>query len=154
MLVAGPVSKTQRKQLPKAQAACDKEWDKLLKRTTWDPTSVKAWSWVSHISKTAGVKAHGAKIVEICVVEGAELEDQDLGNVFKGRAALDGSWVKGESYDVVFFYRIGSSPLACKPVRLLTSSGYSPNLISNKLTWKRIHTMRLAGNCNMGPVTG
>ena len=41
VLVAEPVSKTQRKQLPKARAACDKEWDKLLLRTTWDPMTVK-----------------------------------------------------------------------------------------------------------------
>ena len=41
VLVAEPVSKTQRKQLPKAEAACDKEWDKSLLRTTWDPVTVK-----------------------------------------------------------------------------------------------------------------
>ena len=45
-LVAEPISKTQRKQFPKAQAACDKQWDKLLLRTTWDPMTVKKWSWV------------------------------------------------------------------------------------------------------------
>ena len=49
-LVAEPVSKTQRKQLPKAQAACDNEWDKLMLRTTWDPMTVKEWSWVSQKS--------------------------------------------------------------------------------------------------------
>ena len=30
LLVAEPVSRAQRKAIPKAQAACDKEWDKLL----------------------------------------------------------------------------------------------------------------------------
>ena len=40
-LVAEPVSKTHRKKLPKAQAVCDKEWDKLLLRTNWDPMTVK-----------------------------------------------------------------------------------------------------------------
>ena len=34
MLAAEPVSKTQSKQLSKAQAACDKERDELLKRKT------------------------------------------------------------------------------------------------------------------------
>ena len=37
LLVAEPITRTQRKQIPKAQAACDKEWEKLLKRSTWDP---------------------------------------------------------------------------------------------------------------------
>ena len=47
-LVAEPVSKTQRNPFPKAQAACDKEWDKLMLRTTWDPITVKELSWVPH----------------------------------------------------------------------------------------------------------
>ena len=33
MMLAEPVSKTQRKQTPKARAACNKEWYKLLKHT-------------------------------------------------------------------------------------------------------------------------
>ena len=41
VLVAEPVSETQRKQIPKAQAACDTEWDKLLSRIAWDPMTVK-----------------------------------------------------------------------------------------------------------------
>ena len=73
--VAEAVSKTQRKQISKAQAARDKEWDTLLLIATWDPTTVKEWSWVSHKSKTSGVKVHAAEISEICLVKGAELDD-------------------------------------------------------------------------------
>ena len=98
VLVAEPVSKTQRKQLPKAQAACDKDWDKLLLRTTWVLMTVKEWSWVSRRSKTTGVKVHVAKIFEICVVKGTGLDNSDLRGIFKGRAVLDGSWLKDEHY--------------------------------------------------------
>ena len=77
ILVAEPVPKTQRKQLPKAQAECDKERDKLLKRTTWDPTTVKESSRVSHMSTTTGVKVHVAKMFDICAVKRAGLDDKD-----------------------------------------------------------------------------
>ena len=40
LFVAEPVTRAQRKKIPKAQEACDIEWDKLLKRDTWDPTMV------------------------------------------------------------------------------------------------------------------
>ena len=72
--------------------------------------TVKSWSWVSHKSKTTGVKVHVAKILEICVVKGAELEDDDPRKIFKGRAVLDGSWVKDENYDVALFNEMASSP--------------------------------------------
>ena len=37
-------------------------------------------------------------------------EDSDPRKKFKGRAVLDGSWVKDENYDVALFNEIGSSP--------------------------------------------
>ena len=127
-LVAEPVSKTQRKQLPKAQAACDKEWDKLMLRTTWDPTTVKEWSWVSHKSKTIGIKVHIAKMFEICVVKGAELEDDDPRKVFKGRAVLDGSWLKDENYDVALFNEMGSSPASMQAGKAVDVFGLQPEV--------------------------
>ena len=63
MLVAEPVSKTQRKAIPAAQKACDTEWLKLMKRMTWDPSTVQEWSFISSESKRTGVKVH----VAICL---------------------------------------------------------------------------------------
>ena len=42
LLVAEPASRKQRAQNPKAQAACNIEWNKLLKWTTWDPSIVES----------------------------------------------------------------------------------------------------------------
>ena len=61
------------------------------------PMTDKEWSWASHRSKTTGVKVHVAKIFEMCVAKGAELDDKDPRNVFKGRAVLDGSCVNDEN---------------------------------------------------------
>ena len=53
---------------------------------------------------------HVAKILEICVVKGAELSESDPRRIYKGRAVLDGSWVKDENYDVALSNELGSSP--------------------------------------------
>ena len=38
------------------------------------------------------------------------MPDDDSNKKFKGRAVLDGSWVKDENYDVALFNEMGSSP--------------------------------------------
>ena len=110
LLVAEPVSRAQRLKIPKAQEACNKEWDKLLRRDTWDPTSVREWNFTCLEAKRLNSKVHVAKIFEICVVKGAELDDSDPRKIYKGRAVFDGSWVKDENYDVALFNELGSAP--------------------------------------------
>ena len=63
MLVAEPVTRAQRANIPKAQAARDEEWAKLLRRETWDPHSVKEWDFVASRSREIGIKVHVVKIV-------------------------------------------------------------------------------------------
>ena len=41
-------------------------------------------------SRRTGAKVHVAKMFEICVVKGAELDDSDPRKIYKGRAVLDG----------------------------------------------------------------
>ena len=65
---------------------------------------------VLHKPKTFGVKVHVAKICEIFLVKEAELDDKDIRNIFKGRAVLDGSWVKDENSVFALFNDMGSSP--------------------------------------------
>ena len=77
LLVAEHITRTQRRQIPKAQAACDKELEKQFKRSTWDPYTVCEWNFVATESKRMRIKVHGAQMFEICVVKGAELDDKD-----------------------------------------------------------------------------
>ena len=125
--VAEPVSRAQRRNIPKAQAACDKEWDKLLKRFTWDPASVTEWKSIAYESQKTGIKVHVAKIFEVCVVKGAELDDKDPRKIYKGRAVLDGSWVKDENYDVAIFNDQGSSPANMQAGKAVDQYGLLPD---------------------------
>ena len=56
--VSEPVTKAQRRQNPKAQAACDLEWNKLLKRKTWDPSSVTEWRIIQKEAQRTGKTIH------------------------------------------------------------------------------------------------
>ena len=69
---------------------------------------------------------HVAKMFEICVVKGAELDDKDPRKTFKGRAVLDGSWVKDENYDVVLFNEMGSSPATMQAGKAVDVFGLQP----------------------------
>ena len=85
--------------------------------------TVKEWSWVSHKSKTIGIKVHVAKVFEICVVKGAKLEDREI---FRGRAVLDGSWVKHENYGVALLNAMGSSPASMQAGKAVDAFGLQP----------------------------
>ena len=63
---------------------------------------------------------------EICVVKGAELDDKDPRNIFKGRALLDGSWVKDENYDVALFNEMGLSPATIQAGKAVDVFGLQP----------------------------
>ena len=60
LLIAEPVTRAQRRQLPKAQAACDLEWNKLLARGTWDSASVTEWKETARRFQKSGEKVHVA----------------------------------------------------------------------------------------------
>ena len=124
--------------MSKAQAACDEEWQELHKRSTWDPNTVREWNFVATESKRIGIKAHVAKMLEICVVKSAELDDKDPSKIFKSRAVLDGSWAKDENYDVASM-KWAHPLLQCKRNKLLTFSGFSPDARLSKLTLRQ-HT--------------
>ena len=69
LLIAEPMTRAQRRQLPKAQAACDLEWNKLLARGTWDPKSVTEWKTIANNFMDSRRKVHVTKMFEICVVK-------------------------------------------------------------------------------------
>ena len=126
LLAAEPISRIQRRQIPKAQAACDKEWEELVKRSTWDPYTVCEWNLNATEFKRTGVKVHVAKMFEICFVKGAELDDKDPRKNFKGRAVLDGSWVKDKNYEVAFFNEMGLSPATMQSGKAVDVFGLQP----------------------------
>ena len=63
---------------------------------------------------------------EICVVKGAELEDSNPQKKYKGRAVLDGSWVKDENYDVAMFQEFSSGPATKEATKIADLYGTLP----------------------------
>ena len=65
--VARPVDRKERLANPKAKAALDKEWNKLITQGCWDYATVREWSDVSAEARKTGAVAHVGRIFDICV---------------------------------------------------------------------------------------
>ena len=65
--VARPVDRKERVANPKAKAALDKEWNKLITQGCWDYDTVREWSDVSAEARKTGAVAHVGRIFDICV---------------------------------------------------------------------------------------
>ena len=93
--------------MPDAKAAVDKEWDKLQKIPTWQLTKVRNKKEVIDEARKEGRTAHFASLVDICHLKNSELEPTC--RKYKGRGALRGDIVKGDSGSYAVFTEEGSS---------------------------------------------
>ena len=93
--------------IPAAQAAVDKEWEKLEKIPAWDLTKVRSKSEVIDEARTKGAKVHFASLMDICHLKNAELEAKH--QKYKGRIVLRGDIVKDDSGSYAVFNEQGSS---------------------------------------------
>ena len=93
--------------IPAAQAAVDKEWEKLAKIPAWDATKVRNKSEVIDETRTKGATVHFASLMDICHMKNAELETKHQKD--KGRVALRGGIVKEDSGSYAVFTEQGSS---------------------------------------------
>ena len=90
-----------------AQAAVDKEWEKLEKISAWNLTKVRCKNEVIDEARTSGAKVHFASLMDICHLKNAELEAQH--QKYKGRVVLRGDFVKDDSGSYAVFTEQGSS---------------------------------------------
>ena len=97
----------QAKEIPAAEAAGDKEWEKLEKISAWNLTKVRSKKEVIDEAKTKGVKVHFASLMDICYSKNAELEAKH--QKYKGRVVLRGDIVKDDSGSYAVFTEQGSS---------------------------------------------
>jgi dUTP pyrophosphatase len=72
--VARTVGKSEIASTPEANAACKKEWDKLIAKTCWDTEAVKPWRAVCKKANEDGVEVHIGSLHELCMEKGSELE--------------------------------------------------------------------------------
>ena len=59
--------------IPAAQAAVDKEWEKLEKISAWNLTKVRSMKEVIDEARTSGATVHLASLMDICHLKNAEL---------------------------------------------------------------------------------
>ena len=88
--MARPVNKAEVRVTPAAQAALQKEWDKLRAAGCWDESGVREWADVASEARRKNAKAHVGMIFDICVEKGSELPKGDPGRKFKGRVVFQG----------------------------------------------------------------
>ena len=93
--------------IPEAQAAVDKEWEKLEKIPAWDLTKVRSKSEVIEEARTKGIKVHFASLMDICHLKNAELEAKH--QKYKGRVVFGGGIVENDSGSYAVFTEQGSS---------------------------------------------
>ena len=89
-LVARPVGKKEVQGNPKAKAALDKEWLKLVNAEVWLPKP-REWNDVANEAKRMNKTIHVGRVFEICVEKGSELPESDPGRKFKGRSVFRGT---------------------------------------------------------------
>ena len=93
--------------IPAAEAAVDKECEKLEKISAWNLTKVRSKKEVIDEARTKGAKVHFASLMEICHFKNAELEAKH--QKYRGRVVLRGDKVKDDSGSYAVFTERGSS---------------------------------------------
>ena len=84
------MGKAEIKSQPKAQAALQKEWERLRRKKVWDldPKGVRKWSDVAAQARREGKEVHMGMLYEICVEEGSEL-GPSCANIKEGSSSLE-----------------------------------------------------------------
>ena len=93
--------------IPAAQAAVEKQWEKLENIPAWYLTKVRSKSEVIDEARRKGAKVHFASLMDICHLKNAELETKH--QKYKGRVVLRGDTVKDDSGSYALFTEQGSS---------------------------------------------
>ena len=84
--VARSVGKAEIAANKSAQAALDKERDRLVKAKAWDETKVAEWSVIAAKHRADGTKAHIGRVFEICTEKGSEFPAGHPDRKYKGRS--------------------------------------------------------------------
>ena len=91
---------------PAAEAAVDKEWEKLENISAWNLSKVKSKKEEIDEARTSGATVHFAQLMDICHLKNAELEAKHQN--YKGRVVLRGDIVKDVSGSYAVFTGISN----------------------------------------------
>ena len=103
--------------IPAAEAAADKEWEKLEKISAWNLTKVRSKKQVIDEAKMSGATVHFASLMDICHLKNAELEAKH--QKYKGRIVLRSDIVKDDSGSCAVFAEQGSSASQMKAAKIM-----------------------------------
>lgn len=125
-LVARPVGKAEIRSTPEAQAALDKEWNRLLSIRCWREDTVRELYDVAEEARRNGTKAHFGRLFELCVEKNSEQPKDSPHRKFKGRSVFQGNNVRGENADVAIFGEMSSSPATMEAGKAVDYYGLFP----------------------------
>lgn len=153
MHVSADASKASRKdwmRIPKASAAMDKEWDKLMSCARPDPRdkgkgvfdmdSVRELSTAKAEAKRNGTNMHHGHIAQMCTVKHSELPDSDPKMVYRGRGYVLGYQIKDESHDWAELANIGSTSPSLAAGMAIDAVSRLPGYVSESADAKSAYT--------------
>ena len=148
-LVARPVTKAERAINPKARAALDKEWKKLMDQVVWIMEEVRSWKDVQREAMDRGEIAHVGRIFDICVEKNWELAEDDPLRKYKGRVVFEGCHVKDQEGKWAIFQEITSCPATLEAGKMADAYGMLPGHDIEMSDGESAYTQALLG----GPKT-
>ena len=148
-LVARPVTKAERAINPKARAALDKEWKKLMDQVVWIMEEVRSWKDVQREAMDRGEIAHVGRIFDICVEKNWELAEDDPLRKYKGRVVFEGCHVKDQEGKWAIFQEITSCPARLEAGKMADAYGMLPGHDIEMSDGESAYTQALLG----GPKT-
>jgi hypothetical protein len=125
--VARPVTKKEIAAPPKTQEACAKEWTRLHAIGCWDESCVRKWRSEASEAKQSGTKVHIGRVFLICVEKNADSPKDNPARTLKGRVVFEGSYVRGESWDIALFHDLSSCPATMEAAKVADAYGLMPN---------------------------
>ena len=124
--VARPVSRAERKKIPKAMAEMKKEWDRLRNMGTWDDYTVRGWKEVAREARLANQEVHFGYLLGLCFEKGSELPEGHPDRNFEGRVVFDGSDVRDQDKNIALFQELSSSPATMQASKAADTYGLFP----------------------------
>jgi hypothetical protein len=126
VMVARSVGQAEVRREPEAQAALNKEWEKLEKAGCWDLSSVQEWHGVAQAAQKSGTKVHVGRVAALCTEKNSELPRGSAGRMYKGRVVFLGNNVADEQNMAAIFADLGSAPCTMAAGKMIDLVGLFP----------------------------
>lgn len=145
LCVARTVTKKEAAVTPEAQAAMNKEWDKLEKQKAWVVEDVREWVQVSAEAKAKGQVVHVGRVFGILVEKGSELPKGHPERKFKGRVVFQGNNVRDQAGDYALFEELSSAPATMEAGKAVDAYGAVEGNVCQQADGTSAYTQALLG---------